>query len=169
MIDKAKTLLNKNWPKEQHDIIKRLVDNLVAYKLFFPNALRDDVTAILDIAIHIKDDYELLKSKETCDTKETYDTKETSQQTTEVEMENNLNKNLPQPFSLIVNETGTIIFTVKSNSDIMNELNDELKDKLKEELKEELKDTEIIERESSTIQSLEKKKKKFRWKNLFCL
>lgn len=203
MIDKAKILLNKDWSEQQHALIKRLFDNLISYKAFIPGALKNDIIAMLDIAISIKDDYENLKSKEKAIIKECihdmiHDKVElidNYSQTDNIKSEvSQLSDNisLHQPFSLVVSETGTITFTIKSKIDKENEKNndnhknEELNNKRSNELpydnhiqeeQDTLKldlniedDTEIIEKEEMIgCNELDKKKrKKYRWRSLFC-
>ena len=203
LVDKAKILLEKDWPTEQLQLIKRLVDNLMTYKAFIPNTLKGDIIAMLDIASNIKDEYDILKTRETDLIKECiYDRNklvEISSQTEDFH-DNSHNvhdpgsladKDLPQPFSLVVTETGTIIFTIKSKSDNKRseiELKKEDKDKDKEDKEDKNKDKEktiedilnnkeieIIDNENYKYNDIlkrnlkEEKKKKNKWRTFFCL
>jgi hypothetical protein len=71
MINEAKNLLNHNWEEEERVLIQKVIDNLIYYKKFIPNSLKDDVKSILDMANKIKIDYDnLLECNKKCTCKE---------------------------------------------------------------------------------------------------
>jgi hypothetical protein len=69
VIEHAKLLLDKSWTEEEKVLIKKMIDNLNFYKSLIPKALKGDIIAIFDMANKIKDDYDILKEKEACETK----------------------------------------------------------------------------------------------------
>jgi hypothetical protein len=214
LVDKAKILLEKDWPTEQLQLIKRLVDNLMTYKAFIPNTLKGDIIAMLDIASNIKDEYDILKTRETdlikeciydrnklveisSQTEDFHDNKCKSYQREDFhdnkhnvhEPGSPVDKDLPQPFSLVVTETGTIIFTIKSKSDHQrDEIELKKEDKAKEDKEDKNKDKEktiedilnnkeieIIDNENYKYNDIlnknlkDEKKKKNKWRTFFCL
>lgn len=63
MLEHGQKLLERDWTKEDRELIRKLIDNLVSYKHFLTKTIKQDITSVLELAIHIKDNYEGLKDK----------------------------------------------------------------------------------------------------------
>ncbi len=63
MIEESKKLLEQNWSDEERVLIEKLLNNVKGYKSLMPKSLRMDITCMLQLAIHIKSDYDSLKKK----------------------------------------------------------------------------------------------------------
>lgn len=189
MIDKAKILLNKDWPQEQYNLIKRLFDNLLSYKAFIPNALKNDIIAMLDIAISIKEDYDILKSKDREIIKECIHDMMQDKRDLNYEIElhdktcqTEIDNYKAQPFSLVVSEDGTITFTINSKENKNNsekDVNDnknlngegtleggQIEGINDMEIINGINEIEIIEDKKGT--GINKNKKKNKWRGFFC-
>jgi hypothetical protein len=60
-VEQTKSLLEKDWSPEEYTLLKRMIDNLICYKNFIPNLIKNDITDLLHIANKIKTDYDTLK------------------------------------------------------------------------------------------------------------
>lgn len=63
LIEEANKLLASNWEDHEKDLVKRMIDSLVAYKSLIPKSLKQDVKAMLQMANRIKAEYDLLLEK----------------------------------------------------------------------------------------------------------
>jgi regulator of RNase E activity RraB len=62
LLEEANKLLASNWEDHEKELVKRMIDSLVAYKSLIPKSLKNDVKAMLQMANRIKTEYdELLK------------------------------------------------------------------------------------------------------------
>lgn len=60
LIEEANKLLASNWEDHEKDLVKRMIDSLVAYKSLIPKSLKNDVKAMLQMANRIKREYDEL-------------------------------------------------------------------------------------------------------------
>ncbi len=63
LVEEANKLLASNWENHEKELIKRMVDSLVAYKSLIPKSLKQDVKAMLQMANKIKTEYDMLLVK----------------------------------------------------------------------------------------------------------
>jgi hypothetical protein len=63
LIEEANKLLASNWEDSEKELVKRMIDSLVAYKSLIPKSLKQDVKAMLQMANRIKAEYDLLLEK----------------------------------------------------------------------------------------------------------
>ena len=63
LIEEANKLLASNWEDHEKDLVKRMIDSLVAYKSLIPKSLKQDVKAMLQMSNRIKAEYDLLLEK----------------------------------------------------------------------------------------------------------
>lgn len=63
LIEEANKLLASNWEDHEKDLVKRMIDSLVAYKSLIPKSLKQDVKSMLQMANRIKTEYDLLLEK----------------------------------------------------------------------------------------------------------
>lgn len=76
LIEEANKLLASNWEDHEKDLVKRMVDSLVAYKSLIPKSLKQDVKAMLQMANRIKTEYDLLLAKYKNETDDNEDKKD---------------------------------------------------------------------------------------------
>lgn len=62
IINESEKLLSKNWSTEERLLIKRLLDNLISYKIFISRAVKKDIKDILILSNRIKDEYDEFKN-----------------------------------------------------------------------------------------------------------
>lgn len=60
LIEEANKLLASNWEDHEKNLVKRMIDSLVAYKSLIPKSLKNDVKAMLQMANRIKREYDEL-------------------------------------------------------------------------------------------------------------
>ena len=60
LIEEANKLLGSNWEDHEKDLVKRMIDSLIAYKALIPKSLKNDVKAMLQMANKIKREYDEL-------------------------------------------------------------------------------------------------------------
>lgn len=63
LIEEANKLLASNWEDHEKELVKRMIDSLVAYKSLIPKSLKQDVKAMLQMANRIKAEYDMLLEK----------------------------------------------------------------------------------------------------------
>jgi hypothetical protein len=63
LLEEANKLLSNNWETHEKELVKRMVDSLIAYKLLIPKSLKNDVRAMLQMANRIKAEYDELLEK----------------------------------------------------------------------------------------------------------
>jgi hypothetical protein len=63
LIEEANKLLASNWEDHEKDLVKRMIDSLIAYKALIPKSLKNDVKAMLQMANRIKREYDELLEK----------------------------------------------------------------------------------------------------------
>lgn len=65
LLEEANKLLASNWEDHEKELVKRMIDSLIAYKSLIPKSLKNDVKAMLQMANRIKAEYDelLLKYK----------------------------------------------------------------------------------------------------------
>ena len=63
LIEEANKLLASNWEDHEKELVKRMIDSLVAYKSLIPKSLKQDVKAMLQMANRIKAEYDILLEK----------------------------------------------------------------------------------------------------------
>ncbi len=54
-------LLSKNWLTSEKELIQRLLDNIISYKSLIPKTTKKDITELLILSNHIKEEYDELK------------------------------------------------------------------------------------------------------------
>ena len=60
LIEEANKLLASNWEDHEKNLVKRMIDSLIAYKSLIPKSLKNDVKAMLQMANKIKREYDEL-------------------------------------------------------------------------------------------------------------
>lgn len=75
MIELTEALLAKKWDPVEFALLKRMIGNLISYKHFIPNVIKNDIVDILTIANKIKSEYDIL-SAERASGQDTLDTKD---------------------------------------------------------------------------------------------
>ena len=60
LIEEANKLLASNWEDHEKNLVKRMIDSLIAYKSLIPKSLKNDVKAMLQMANRIKREYDEL-------------------------------------------------------------------------------------------------------------
>ncbi len=60
LIEEANKLLASNWEDHEKNLVKRMIDSLIAYKSLIPKSLKNDVKAMLQMANKIKGEYDEL-------------------------------------------------------------------------------------------------------------
>jgi hypothetical protein len=63
LLEEANKLLSSNWQNHEKELVKRMIDSLIAYKSLIPNRLKNDVKAMLQMANRIKAEYDELLDK----------------------------------------------------------------------------------------------------------
>jgi hypothetical protein len=63
LIEESNKLLANNWEDHEKELVKRMIDSLVAYKSLIPKSLKQDVKSMLQMANRIKAEYDLLLEK----------------------------------------------------------------------------------------------------------
>jgi spore cortex formation protein SpoVR/YcgB (stage V sporulation) len=63
LLEEANKLLASNWEDHEKNLVKRMIDSLVAYKSLIPKSLKNDVKAMLQMANRIKAEYDELLQK----------------------------------------------------------------------------------------------------------
>lgn len=63
LLEEANKLLASNWDEYDKELVKRSIDSLINYKYFIPKSLKNDIIAMLQIANHIKTEYDKLLQK----------------------------------------------------------------------------------------------------------
>lgn len=63
LVEEANKLLASNWEDHEKELVKRMIDSLVAYKSLIPKSLKQDVKAMLQMANRIKAEYDMLLEK----------------------------------------------------------------------------------------------------------
>lgn len=63
LLEEANKLLSSNWEDHEKDLVKRMIDSLIAYKSLIPKSLKNDVKAMLQMANRIKAEYDELLNK----------------------------------------------------------------------------------------------------------
>jgi hypothetical protein len=126
MIELTEALLSKQWTEVEYTLLKRMIGNLISYKHFIPNVIKNDIVDILTIANKIKSEYDNIINgegvKDIKDAENQTDTDTDTQIDTQIDININLNK-------MCQTESYTQIFTIVSrlqlenNSIILNESN----------------------------------------------
>ena len=60
IVDEADKLFSKEWLDHERALIKRMVDNMVAYKRLIPKCMKEDIKQLLVMANRIKTEYDEL-------------------------------------------------------------------------------------------------------------
>lgn len=63
LLEEANKLLSSNWENHEKELVKRMIDSLIAYKSLIPKSLKNDVKAMLQMANRIKTEYDELLQK----------------------------------------------------------------------------------------------------------
>ena len=63
LLEEANKLLSSNWENHEKELVKRMIDSLIAYKSLIPKSLKNDVKAMLQMANRIKAEYDELLEK----------------------------------------------------------------------------------------------------------
>jgi hypothetical protein len=63
MIELTEALLAKKWDPVEFALLKRMIGNLISYKHFIPNVIKNDIVDILTIANKIKSEYDILSAE----------------------------------------------------------------------------------------------------------
>lgn len=63
LLEEAKKLLSSNWETHEKELVKRMIDTLIAYKSLIPKSLKNDVKTMLQMANRIKTEYDELLEK----------------------------------------------------------------------------------------------------------
>lgn len=61
ILEEGNKLLTKNWLQKEKDLIQRVLDNTIYYKSLLPKTTKKDITELLILANHIKEEYDELK------------------------------------------------------------------------------------------------------------
>lgn len=100
LIEEANKLLASNWEDHEKDLVKRMIDSLVAYKSLIPKSLKNDVKAMLQMANRIKREYDELLERYKSE-------KETSQELQQLESDlkelNDLETKVEESLEIIEN------------------------------------------------------------------
>lgn len=63
LLEEANKLLSSNWENHEKELVKRMIDSLIAYKSLIPKRLKNDVKTMLQMANRIKAEYDELLEK----------------------------------------------------------------------------------------------------------
>jgi hypothetical protein len=61
ILEEGNKLLSKNWLTSEKELIQRLLDNIISYKSLIPKTTKKDITELLILSNHIKEEYDELK------------------------------------------------------------------------------------------------------------
>jgi hypothetical protein len=61
ILEEGNKLLSKNWLNSEKELIQRLLDSIISYKSFIPKTTKKDITELLILSNHIKEEYDELK------------------------------------------------------------------------------------------------------------
>jgi hypothetical protein len=61
ILTEGNKLLSKNWLTSEKELIQRLLDNIISYKSLIPKTTKKDITELLILSNHIKEEYDELK------------------------------------------------------------------------------------------------------------
>lgn len=89
LLEEANKLLASNWEDHEKELVKRMIDSLVAYKSLIPKSLKNDVKAMLQMANRIKAEYDELLQKYKDEKKDIEEVKEV-EELEEVKEEQNI-------------------------------------------------------------------------------
>lgn len=87
LLEEANKLLASNWEDHEKELVKRMIDSLVAYKSLIPKSLKNDVKAMLQMANRIKAEYDELLQKYKDEKKENEEQEDNEKQDDKDEVE----------------------------------------------------------------------------------
>jgi organic radical activating enzyme len=96
LLEESNKLLSSNWENHDKELIKRMIDSLIYYKSLIPKSLKNDVKAMLQMANHIKTEYDELLEKYKSEKEQSKELQENVEENVEENVKENVEENVEE-------------------------------------------------------------------------